>query len=72
MMQFLLLPVVVQFDETAETNLISGVREHQSFAVLQPILFALQDVVVTVSVPLVDKNNIMDLDRVHNLPLKVI
>ena len=67
MMQFLpLLPVVAAFDETAETNLISG-----NFAVLQPILFALQDVVVTVSVPLVDKNNIMDLDRVHNLPLKV-
>ena len=32
MMQFLLLlPVVAAFDETAETNLISGVREHKNF-----------------------------------------
>eukprot|EP00094_Tigriopus_californicus_P014484 TCALIF_14079-PA protein Name:"Protein of unknown function" AED:0.36 eAED:0.36 QI:0/1/0/1/1/1/2/0/558 len=32
---------------------------------------SLADVVVTVSIPLVDKSSILDLNRVHNLPLKV-
>lgn len=32
---------------------------------------SLADVVVTISIPLVDQSSILDLNRVHNLPLKV-
>ena len=31
----------------------------------------LEDVVVTLSIPLIDQNSVLDLHRVHNLPLKV-